>query len=136
MLGDVGKIVGRYLQVIAVLSVLGLLYEFMLRGRVNVGPGFIVLFCAGRRLVRHSQLARYSVLTGAVLAVIVSLLVAVGVVPRNMIRVSFLGEGASDPSPGLVLGVTVLFMLMASVPLVLFLTPEARREFRDASLDA
>lgn len=133
MPGDIGRFVGRYLQVLAALTVLGMVIS-LFGGTVSIDVTFILLFWAGAALVRHSALARRLVILASTLVIgaALGMLLIAGRIPLDDVGVRVLGIPVAEPSVGLVALFGCMLLLTAAVPLVLLLTPQARREFRAA----
>lgn len=128
---DIGRFVGRYLQALAALAVLGMIVS-MFRGTLRIDLSFVLLFWAGSALIRHSPLARRLVIVGAAVSsgLAVGVLLMAGRVPLEGVGVSVLGAPVPEPSAALVTLLGAALLVTALVPLVLLLSDRARREFR------
>ena len=129
---DIGRIVGRFLQLIACLSLVEIVIAAVYYDEGQFDISFIFVFWAGAALVRHSPTARKWVIgvTGFVVlscAAMATIAVVCGTEGWYLVR----WRTIDDPSLGQVLSNLALVAVVAGAPLVLLLTPRARREFHD-----
>ena len=127
---DIGRFVGRYLQVLACLSLVSNIVDAVFFDQLNIDLSFVFLFWAGAYLIRHSTTARKWVVGVSGLAILVCLAIVVYAVAFGTegIYVS-LWRPIENPSLGQVWGVASFLGIIAGIPFVLLLTPQARREF-------
>lgn len=127
---DTGRFVGRYLQALAALAVLGMIVA-MFRGALRIDLSFILLFWAGSALIRHSPVARRLVIVGAAISsgVAIGVMLMAGRLPLEGVGVSVLGVPVPEPSAALVVLLGGALLVTALVPLALLLSGRARREF-------
>jgi hypothetical protein len=130
MIDDIGRFVGRYLQILAGLAVIGMVAS-LFRGSAHIDPSFILLFWAGASLVRHSQLGRRLVIIGSALACAgaLAVLVVASFSSLASVEVRILGAQVTEPTTALVAGLGTILLVLAMPPLLLLLTAQARREF-------
>lgn len=127
---DIGRFVGRYLQVLACLSLVSMIVDAVFFDQLIIDLSFVFLFWAGAYLISHSTTARTWVVGISGLAILVCLAIVVYAVtfgPEG-IYVS-LWRPIDNPSLGQVLGVASFLGIIAGIPFVLLLTSQAKREF-------
>jgi hypothetical protein len=128
---DIGQLVGTYLQILAVLSVVSMLARLMLSHGMFIDLSFIFFYWAGVYLKRHSPTARKCVLGVSwlfVAAAIAMMLVAVFFGTKSM--TVYIGiDQIRAPSIVEVFGVAALGVVLAGIPGVLLMTRRARNEF-------
>ena len=129
-INDVGRFVGRYLQVLACLDIALTIVVMILAGSLVVDLSVILMFWAGAHLIKHSPTARKWTLgvTGFVLVTLLVLTVYVVIVGTDGMVVT-VGKRIDDPPLGLVFAIAGVLMTVVGLPFVLLLTPQAKREF-------
>jgi len=127
---DIGRFVGRYLQVLAGVSIVSMMVDLLFFDRLHLDLSFIFFYWAGACLIRHSPTARKWVIGVSGLAVIICfglLLYAVTVGTDGMTVT--IGRRIDNPPIGYVVGVVAFLVLVAGGPLALLLTQQAKNEF-------
>ena len=128
---DIGRFVGRYLQVLAWISIASMVVNALFFVRFQFDLSFVFLFWAGACLIRHGPTARKWVIAisglhvFACFAVLLYTLIAgtdgmTAAIGRRIIE---------NPPVGYVAGVVSCLALLAGIPFVLLLTRQARNEF-------
>ncbi len=127
---DVGRLVGRYFQVLAVASVGWMIVSAVFFDRLSVDLTSIVFLWVGHHLVRHHRTARTLTLwIGGVGLAMMPVVVAVGaMVGTERMTISF-GREIEKPTMRQVLAVAAALAVLVGIPMALLLTPRARREF-------
>lgn len=127
---DIGRFVGRYLQILACVSLVSMAVDLLFFDRLKIDLSFVFFFWAGASLIRHSPTARKWVIGISGLAVFVSLAMVVCAVTVGTDAMTVtIGRRIDNPPIGYVLGVMSFFFLVAGIPLVLLLTRQAGNEF-------
>jgi hypothetical protein len=127
---DVGKFVGTYLKLFALLSLAWMFVQLVLFDVAILDPSFVFWYWGGASLSRHSPTARVCV-AGASLLIIVACVITMlwaTLVGTESIH-GAIGRREFYPTPGAVVGIALIVVLAAAFPLVLLLTRQARREF-------
>ncbi len=132
MVKDVGKIVGRYFQVMGVVSLLTIAIQFLLSHSLRVDFTFLLMFWAGHHLVRHNPTARNWTIgvCGFVMIVLLGLYGYVLYHGTGQMSVQFFWKHYENPSLRTFTVVTVFIEVLLGFPVAMLLTPQARREFR------
>jgi hypothetical protein len=126
---DIGLFVGRYFQVLGVLSLASSALALMLGNQFNVNLTFLIFLWAAGHLKRHNETARKWTLrvTGALMA-IVSMFPVFSAVPHRH-TVHLMGWSVEDPAFWQMAAVTGAGWVVLGVPFGLLLTPQAQEEF-------
>jgi len=127
---DIGRFVGRYLQVLAWVSIASMAVDPFFFDRLHIDLSFVFFFWAGACLIRHSPTARKWVIGISGLAIFASLAMALYAVTVGTDAMTVtIGRRIDDPPIGYVVGVVSFLVLSAGIPLALLLTRQARNEF-------
>lgn len=129
---DVGRFVGRYFQVLAVLSVAHIMIQAAFFDTIRIDFSFLLLLWAAGPLMRHQPVARKWVLgvLGFILCLMVGILVVV--VWDGMEGVAMNARGESDdPGVGRFALVFTAAFVAVGLPFALLVTPKAQREFAE-----
>ena len=127
---DVGLVVGRYMQVLAALSLASVILAPIF-GHFYFDFSFILLFWAGAALVKRSRTARTILIPLFGLICVMGTLVIIFVLFRGTGGVTFnLGPMVlSNPPLGLAVSGLLLIITLAGFPLYMLLTKEAVSQF-------
>lgn len=127
---DVGKFVGRYLQVLACFSIASMAASVLFFQTLVIDVSFIFFLWAGAYLMKHHPTARKWVIGVSALCVILSVAVIFDalVLGTDSVLV-IIGRAVDDPALLHVVGIAACFILIASTPLILLLTRQAKNEF-------
>jgi hypothetical protein len=131
---DIGRFVGRYLQILACVSIASMAVDLLLFDQLKIDLSFVFFFWAGAALIRHSPTARKWVIGVSGLAIFLSLVMVLYAVTVGTDAMTVtIGRRIDNPPIGYVLGVMSFLVLIAGIPLVLLLTRQARNEFARAA---
>jgi len=130
-LNDMGKLVGRYFQALAWLSIASMVISPIFFSNLHIDISFILLFWAAGHLIRHNPTARTWTLriTGFIAAGIAIMLLYAAVAGTEGMTVSYFGTRIENPSIWQVAAVAGVLVVLVAIPIVLLLTPKARQEF-------
>jgi hypothetical protein len=127
---DTGKFVGRYFQVLACASFVVAIVERWQSDRMVFDLTWVVFLALGHFLIRHRNGARLVtlalcglVLIGAICAV------AYGSVAGEYASLSIGAFKLEEPTFQQLLAFASVLSVAAAIPLLLLLTPQAKREF-------
>ena len=128
---DVGLVVGRYLQVLATLSLASLILAPIF-GHFYFDFSFILLFWAGAALVKRSQTARSILMPLFGMICMMGAMMIIFVLIRGTGGVTLnLGPKVVSNLPlGLAVSGLLLIMTLAGFPLYMLLTKEAVSQFK------
>lgn len=127
---DIGLVVGRYLQVLAALSLASMIVAPIF-GHFYFDFSFLLLFWAGAALVRRSRTARVILLPLFGLICLMGTLMIAAVLARGTkgMTLNFGPLVASNPPVGLAICHLLLIVTLAGFPLYMLLTKEAVSQF-------
>jgi hypothetical protein len=134
MFNDIGKLVARYLQAFAWMSVAWMIISPIFFDSFHLDLSVIFLFWAAAYLMQHDPTARKWTIgvCAFALALVVGMFIYAAVAGTEGMTVT-IGRRIDNPSLGQVAVVSLIFAALAGLPLVLLLTPKARREFGQRS---
>jgi hypothetical protein len=132
---DSGLIAGRFLQILAGISVASMLLGLLL-GNVYFDCSFLFLFWAGAALIKRSRVARAITIfvSAGICLVGVAMTAFVSLRGTNGVIISVGPWQESDPTIGMTIVTLLLMITLAATPLYLLLTPTANQQFAAAKL--
>lgn len=130
-INDVGKFVGRYCQVVAWVLLGWIIYSAIFYDTFNLDLTFILMFMVARPLMRHSKRARKwtLVLCGLWIVMILGVLAGTLAAGTEGTEVTYGNMSKQEPSELEIVVVSLILLAVFAVPMVLLLTPQAKREF-------
>jgi len=136
MFFDIGKFVGRYFQLLAILYIAWLVYTAIFLDSLMIDFSFLLLLWAATYLIQHNPTARnWTIALLAIFLVgICATRIIASFVGTERINLHRGGRPIRNPSFGLVALVAAISATILGFPLALLLTPRARREFQTSSV--
>jgi len=134
---DIGVFVGRYLYVLAWLSVASMIVGVLVFDRWQFDLSFIFMLWAGRYLTKHSSTARRWTIgiSGLFLFVCLAMTLVAVVFGTGGMTIS-VGHRITDPPLWAVFCVTAAMAMIAGIPFALLMTGQAKREFARGALNS
>lgn len=131
MFNDIGRFVGRYLQLLACVSVVSMIISAFWYDAVNIDLTFILLLWGAEHLIKHNPTARRWMigLLGVMLASMVALILVAVFGGTESMTIRFGGSKIEHPSLETVSMWAGISAVVAGIPFGLLLTPKARKEF-------
>jgi hypothetical protein len=128
---DVGLFVGRYFQVLGVLSLASSVLALILNDRFNVNLTFLLFFWVAGYLKRHNLTARKWTLrlTGAATLGAIAIFISNSFEGLRGTHWNFLGWEIENPTLSQTAAVAGALLVLCGLPFALLLTPQAAREF-------
>lgn len=131
MFADIGKLVGRYFQILACMSIIGMIVDLIFYDRLMVDLSVIFLFWCASCLNKHNPMARKITIgiCATMLCIMVLLLpyfIAVGIEKATL---NFGPYRIHNPSVYQFSAMFGLMTLTLGFPLALLMTRQAKREF-------
>jgi membrane associated rhomboid family serine protease len=131
MFKDIGKFVGRYFQGLACVSIASMLSEPIFFDAMHIDFSFLFLLLAAEYLIKHHPTARKWTIgaCGFILVSLAGMFIYAATAGTQRMFV-LVGKRIEHPSLLQVAAVTSLLGLVFGLPLILLLTPQARKEFQ------
>lgn len=138
MFQDIGKFVGRYFQTLVWLDIASIVVNWIFFHTGYFDCSFMVLYWAAPYLIKHRPAARKWTIgvCGLLLAGLVAIFVYAVMGGTQGMFVELLGKKIEHPSLWQVGVVLSMVGVLVAIPLILLLTPQARREFQPPVCEA